>query len=291
MRENPLHIQFVNRQNPKAELDILVLEHLLSRKYKDHSPFNLHLVEFYLIILITDGTGLHTIDFTDYACKQGTILTIRRNQIHKFHLNKDIKGKAILFTDEFLNSYLGQLEYKKTLQLFNELLGTPCIQLSKDEHHEILGLIERMDREYFELNDDQSSGILRSELHILIHKLFRIKSREHEVIFNKKYLNEFIRFQELVEDKITESARVSDYARMMGVSTKTLNNITQNITNQSAKEFLDEILIKQIKRLLINTQYTAKEITFLTGFKETSNFHKYFKKHMGVTPEQFRSLS
>ncbi len=289
MIEKPVHVKFQNQQNPKAEFDIISLENLFLRKNLDHSPDQLHLVEFYLLILIQEGEGSHTIDFTNYSCEKGTLLTIRKDQIHKFVKSDKPKGVILLFTDDFLASYLEKLEALKTLQLFNELLGTPKIQLTAAELAEVSHLIERLKKEYFEINDDYSLGIIRSELHVLIAKLYRIKSMNDQIISHRRYLNEFIDFQTLVEANITQHAKVSDYAKMMGLSTKTLNTITRNIVNKAAKEFIDEIYTKQIKRLLINTEHSIKEIAYLSGFEESTNFYKYFKRQTQLTPEQFRA--
>ena len=195
----------------------------------------------------------------------------------------------VLFTNEFLVSYLEKLEAQKSIQVFNELLGVPKLQLSKAEFSEIAALIERMREEYFKTRDQHSLEIIRSELHILITKLYRIKSRQTAVIYDRKYLKEFIELQGLVEKQINQSKRVQDYAKMMGLSTKTLNNVTKNVVNKTAKEFIDEICIKQIKRLLINTPLSIKEIAYATGFEETTNFYKYFKHHTATTPERFRT--
>ena len=289
MKTSPKHIQFQNRQNPDAEFDLVRLEDIFKRKDLDHSPEQLHLVEFYIIIFIEEGRGQHTIDFTDYTFDHGTILTVRKDQIHKFFRNDQLKGTLLLFTDNFLVSYLEQLEAQKSLQLFNELLGVPKIQLSETEIAEVSALIERMKKEYFKINDSYSLEIIRSELHILITKLYRTKSRDHQAIFHRKYLKEFIEFQRLLEANVTKTIRVNEYAAMLGVSTKTLNNISKNIIHKSAKEFIDEICIKQIKRLLINTKLSIKEIAYTSGFEETTNFYKYFKRHTQHTPEQFRT--
>lgn len=289
MIENPIHIKFQNNQNPNAGFDLIKLEALWNRKDLDHSPFQLHLVEFYMIVLITEGQGAHTIDFLDYKYEKGTLLTVRKDQIHKFIRNDGVKGSLLLFTDEFLVSYLEKLEALKTLQLFNEFLGVPKIQLSEIDLIEIFDLIKRIEKEYFELNDSSSLGIIRSELHILIAKLYRIKTHKNQIISTRKYLSEFIEFQNVVEQNATKYIKVKDYAKLLGVSTKTLNTITKNIVNKSAKAFIDDICIKQMKRLLINTELTVKEIAYASGFEETTNFYKYFKRKTKLTPEQFRA--
>jgi len=133
MTEQPIHIKFHNQQNPNAAFDLIKMEDMLNRVYPNHSPFQPHLVEFYMIVLIENGQGKHTIDFNDYTYKKGTLITVRKDQIHKFTKNNTVKGILLLFTDEFLVSFLEELETLKSLQLFNELLGIPKIQLSEKE--------------------------------------------------------------------------------------------------------------------------------------------------------------
>ncbi len=288
MTESPRHIKFHNQQNPNAGFDLVRLEEIFQRKDLDHDPNQLHLVEFYIILFIESGKGAHVIDFANYKCKAGTIVTIRKDQVHQFVSSNDLKGSLLLFTDDFLVSYLEDLETQKTLQLFNELLGNPKIQLSESEREEVSEIINRIQSEYFKINDSYSLGIIRSELHILITKLYRIKSQKESFVFKRKYLNEFIDFQNLVESNVTKTKRVQDYAKMMAVSAKTLNNITKSMINKTAKEFIDEVCTKQIKRLLINTKLSIKEIAYTSGFEESTNFYKYFKHQTKTTPENFR---
>ena len=200
MNENIVHVAFKNRQNPQAAFDMIRLEELAQRRRIGHSLFKLHLVEFYIIILIEKGECWHTIDFKKYKCSRGTLLTIRKDQIHRFHQSPNVKGSMLLFTDEFLVSYLEKLEALKSLQLFNEFLGAPKLQLTGEQYKEMLQGLSRVKREYFEIGDDFSQGIIRSELHILIAKLYRIKSKNTLSISRRKYLAAFINLQDLIEE-------------------------------------------------------------------------------------------
>ena len=291
MKDPFLHIKFKNQQNPESDFDLLAVERLFKRKALNHSPEKPHLVEFYMIIFVQEGQGKHNIDFIEYSYEKGTLLTVRKNQVHHFVKNNSVRGQLLLFKDEFLVSYLEKLEAQKTLQLFNELLGVPKIQLNAAEFKDIAAHVDRLSKEYQQIRDPYSLGIIRSELHILITKLYRIKSKNNQLISDKKYLSQFIAFQELVEKRVSTTTRVGDYAAMMGISTKTLNSISKSIVHKTAKEFIDDICIIQIKRLLINTSLSVKEIAYATGFEETTNFYKYFKRQVEMTPEQFRASS
>jgi len=287
--QTPIQIRFQNATNPKSAFEIITLADLYKRKYEDHNPEQLHKVDFYIILFITEGKGLHTIDFTKHQLSKGSVLTIRKNQIHKFHQKNNLNGFLLLFTDEFLVSYLEKLESQKAMRLFNELLGNPKIKLKSPLFEKVVSNIYRINSEYVKNMDEYALGIIRSELHILITTLFRIKSTIKKSSNEKKYLDQFIHLQELVEKEVQKTTRVSDYSKMIGVSTKTLNSICKNTIHKSAKEFIDEIATKQIKRLLINTSLSIKEIAYQSGFEETTNFFKYFKRQTGQTPEQFRT--
>lgn len=286
--EQTKHIKFQNQQNSKAQFDIVKLEKLYQRTNLDHSIEKHHKVDFYILLFIEKGNGFHTIDFTDYKCSKGTILTIRKDQIQKFTSSSNLRGSLLIFTNEFLVSYLEKIEAQKTMLLFNELLSIPKLQLDAINFTHIFEIIKRIEIEYFKVNDEYSLSIIRNELHILTTYLLRIKEKDKQVVLEKKYLKEFIDFQNLAEKNAGNTTRVKDYSLQMGVSTKTLNTITKSIINKTAKQFVDEISIKQIKRLLLNTNFSIKEIAYQSGFEETTNFYKYFKRQTQTTPEQFR---
>ena len=280
-------IEFINRTLPTSHFDIVRIEDLLQRDM-DHDPTKLHIVNFHILMIITSGQGFHTIDFTDYTFHPGMVLTIRKDQVHKFFRTGDIRGFLIIFTEDFILSFLNDDQTIKSFQLFNEALVSPKIQLDESGFQNICHLVKYVENEYLTVRDEYSSGILRSFLHILLTKLYRYKSHENASILGKKYLQDFVAFQNLVEQNCFQTKKVSDYADELGYSTKKLNMVVQGIAHKPAKIFIDEILILQIKRLLINSQLSIKEIAYLAGFDEPTNLFKFFKRYTGSTPESFR---
>ena len=289
MREQKEHIEQINYNNKRGEVqfDLLSMSDLFARKDLTTSIHNAQQINFYMLLVITKGIGTHTIDFTDYSYQKGTILSIRKDQIHRFHPS-DADGYLLLFTDDFLLSYFEKTEVARGLKLFNDFITSPMTQLTNSEYEDILKYINDIEHEYKLVNDTYSLDIISSLLAILFRKLFRVKSQNNQLFTTKKYLNEFLQFQELVEKRCLNSKKVLTYADEMAISTKTLNNITQQIIHKSAKQFIDETVIIQIKRLLVNTSYSIKEIAFRVGFDEATNLFKFFKRHTSVTPDQFR---
>lgn len=287
MKKDILEIQFNNQSNPKSYFEIVRIEELLKREL-DHSLGENHLVKFYIIFFVYEGQGYHTIDFTDYNYTGGTILLIRKDQIHRFFKSPNVKGYLLVFTEEFIIGHLNRMEAQKTMQLFNDSLSFPKIKFNtKQEFSDFIVLIKHLETEYHD-KDDFSIGITRSVLHIVMTKLFRIKSKAGQHTENKKYMSQFLEFQNLVEQDCFKSRKVQYYSNLMGVSAKTINNIVKSVANKSAKAFIDEVAVMQIKRLLISTDHSIKEISYSAGFSDSTNFYKYFKKFVGSSPEVFR---
>lgn len=268
--------------------DLAFMEKLLPKKFSNHSPFEYHQIEFFVFILYTDGEEFHTIDFTDYHCKKGTLLAIRKGQIHKFS-NKAIKGNILIFDYEFLGSFFTKNEAQKSLLLFNEFINKPKIQLNKKEYAILFDIVLKIQDEYFNNKDSFSAGIIRSLLQVFITQIYRFKTASGPRNINKMYLQEFIQLQNSIESRYKETLKVKDYADFLGLSTKALNQITKSIVNKTAKDFIDEICINNIKRELVNSNKSVKEISYDSGFEETTNFNNYFKKRVGKTPLEFRN--
>ncbi len=280
-------IEFQNKKRPKFNFDLLKLEELLNRDVQ-HDITQPHKIEFFHILFITQGQGYHTIDFTDYKYRKGTLITIRKNQIHNFFRSPNAIGYLLLFTEDFLASQYGKGEVLRAFQLFNELIISPIVNLDEKEFEEIMQLGKSIETEYDKYEDEFSLSIIRSTLHLLIIKLFRIKSKHNDKLAKRKYYEEFLQLQQLIEENCFKTRKALDYAKMMNCTTKTLNNICKATLSISAKTIIDEIVITQIKRLLINTKLSISEIAHTAGFDEPTNMYRYFKKYTNHSPESFR---
>lgn len=287
MDDQIINISFDRKKVPDIDFEILPLESILQRTGLAHDPKRPHKVNFYLLILITAGTGKHTIDFKEYALAPGSVLTIRKDQVQCFH-EGDQKGHLLLFTEEYLLSYLDTNSIGKTAELFNELLFSQHTRLNEIQFEEALTIVQQIEQEFDQPLDEHTPGITRNFLQVLVSKIHRIRSSTLGLVPDHKYTHQLLALQRLVETDSGKSRSVQYYAELMSVTTKTLNNITQRMIDKSAKQFIDDIFALKIKRLLINTNDSIKEIAYQSGFEEPSNLFKFFKRQTLQTPEAFR---
>ena len=282
---NPIPIKFANQTRPNFDFELLYLEELISKEL-DHDIESHHRIEFFEILLITKGQGTHSVDFTDFEYQEGTIFTIRQNRIQRFTRNSISKGFLLIFTEDFLIRLYGRQEVARSFLLFNEQLRSPKLQLDTENFQLIRQIIEDIKKEYKSAQDPFSTGIIRSLLHVLLIHIYRIKAMGS--ITTAKSLSLLLDFQQLVENQFMITRKVDDYARQMAISSKSLNRITKTALNLTPKQLIHRITNTNIKNSLVNSQLQVSEIAHQSGFDEPSNFIKYFKKHVGTSPESFR---
>jgi AraC-like DNA-binding protein len=69
---------------------------------------------------------------------------------------------------------------------------------------------------------------------------------------------------------------------------RTLTRACQAATGQPVKHVIDERVALEARRLLAHTDEPVAAIARRLGFSEPTNFGKFFTRHTGTTPGEFR---
>lgn len=99
----------------------------------------------------------------------------------------------------------------------------------------------------------------------------------------------FHRFVALVHECCSKQREVAFYADKLCISTRYLSTIVRNVAHSSAKEFIDHAVMLEIKMLLQSTDLSVQEIAYRLHFPDQSYLGRYFKKHTGESPTEYRN--
>lgn len=278
-----LEIPFQKINDEHIDFQILDMKQLLkTTNFYEHLE-NYHRIKFNSIIIIIEGEGVHNIDFKTYAYKKGTVLFVAKNQVNSFKLNPNMNSYIMDFTDEFLCGII-----KDTiLDMFDYMRYSPLVQLDGVTLEAIFSNIKLLTYQLELPVDEYKKSIIQSLFQSLLLQLKRERIKYAAPIKTKdeKVYNKFLRLTRTTH-KYTK--RVEDYARALDISGKTLTRILNKYTNKSTKAYLNEFLLLEIKRYLLDEGFTLQEIANRLEFDEITNLIKFFKKFEGMAPAEFK---
>jgi AraC-like DNA-binding protein len=81
---------------------------------------------------------------------------------------------------------------------------------------------------------------------------------------------------------------VSDLANVRNFSREYFTRSFSRISGVSPKQFLTDLLLNEVKRRLARDEISIKEISYTLGFSSEFYFSKFCRKHMGLSPKQYR---
>jgi len=86
-----------------------------------------------------------------------------------------------------------------------------------------------------------------------------------------------------------EQHEVAFYAEKAHLTTRHFSVIIKEIVGISASDYIEQYLATQAKNLLsTRPDLTIQQISYHLGFAESPSFCRFFKRHAGVTPKDFR---
>lgn len=267
--------------------EIITIESLYERiHHLNHEIDKAHHLGFNLLVYYTEGRTKHLIDFVWHDVYKNTLMHIAKGQVNAFQFNKDTKGFLMLFTDEYLKKQLSRLPQQEVIRMFNSNLFSPRIQIPKKDN---VNLYFKLFFEEYQMEKNRlHQKTLDSLFTIIFAKLEQLKQDQTFHVENNQHLEVFLAFKKLVEQNFTVSRNADYYASQLNITYKHLNVICKEIVNTTAKNFIDEFVILEAKRNLINSTIKSSELAYKMGFNEPTNFVKYFKKITGFTPNSFK---
>ena len=286
MTQEILEIRPFPQPRTSIECRILPLQTLFSHQRKPmNTPQRLH---SYVMVLFTKGRGQHYVDFASYPYQEGTLLFIAENQVHHWEINLQNDAFVLAFSKEFLYKSSQDRDLLENYRIFDYALQSPTILLEDTDYQRFIRLFSELKYEFDQQKTDEfQHDIYRNLLRTMLLLAERLKRNQALPPVLAQY-QDFTRFREQVETDYPHTRNVQDYAVRLGYSPKKLNQITKMVLNKNAKDFVDERVILEIKRLLIHTHLSVKEIAEATGFDEPTNLIKFFKRYTGQTPLSFR---
>ncbi|MDN5395647.1 MAG: AraC family transcriptional regulator [Chryseobacterium sp.] len=259
------------------DLDRERLEEYLQPHKKDH---------FCIIVMETGHLEVHIEEKTHHL-KPGKISVIFPEQV-QFISNpgEDLKGKIILFEEILFCSDI----LKNELSTYNVNLSTQlnCTILSPKDFERSKNLLEIIQDIYMNpslIKKEQARFYIKIFLLGLIESIHGL----HPVLYKEttdKPL--YVRFKKYLNQHYKEQRTVQYYAEKLAITPKKLNSITKKHCGETAIHAIHNRILMEIKRQLLFSDLTHKEIAFDLGFNSPSALNKFVKSKLKETPTELQ---
>lgn len=262
-----------------------------------HSPGNfpepdriVHRREFWKVVYIVKGTGIFHINGRSYPFSAGFLYLSHPNDLTSLELTGEIILYNVLFRHESFTDDLKKLygdynffslfdrEFNPEKSLNHELLHV------LDANRNIFALIRKMEREC-ELNDANTAEMLRYSLLELLIML----ARQSAKTYNHRRKSEIIRFVDrYLEEHFRETVVPQLLADEIGISKGYLFTIYQKEKKCTIGEWLLQLRLTELKRLLLTGNTPIEKLCYRCGFSDLGNFYKVFSRELGMSPGEYR---
>ena len=218
-----------------------------------------------------------------------TILTFQLGSIHKVSDDFSMiffKVDKVMFMD--IMSSLGRI----TPDFFFHMRKNFQVPISVNEAKRFLGFCRAID---FRTNNDDPAFRRETILHLLriyywdFYVHFQKKTRKRNTpLLNSNKESIAMKFAMLVFENRETHREVAYYADQLCISPLYLTKIIQEVNGRSARDMIADYTIIGIKTLLRNADITIKDVVRHSGFSSQSSFSRFFRKHTGMSPSEYR---
>ena len=251
----------------------------------------------YALYLKDTYCGNITYGRQSYDYQDGTIVGFAPGQVAETEMLKNIQPNAhgILFHPDLIRgTALGQ-EIKN--YSFFSYETREALHLSEDEREIVMDCLHKIETELKHSIDKHSRRLICANIGLLLDYCMRFYERQF-VTRGDMNLDVLARFERLLDDYLTGGAAAREglpsvryFASKICLSPNYFGDLVKKETGKSAQEYIQLKMIDAAKEGLLDPNKTIGQVAYELGFQYPQHFVRFFKRHVGYTPREYRLQS
>lgn len=233
-----------------------------------------------------------------YDYQEGTLVFMAPGQVAGTNSNGETyqpKGHVLAFHPDLIHgTSLGKRiqEYS-----FFGYQSNEALHLSERERNIVLDCFSKIDYELERGMDRHSKRLIIANIELFLDYCVRFYERQfitrghvmHGILERfESLLNEYF---ESEKPEIVGLPSVTWCAEQLNLSANYFGDLVKKETGKSAQEYIQAKLIDVAKEKIFDGSKTINQIAGELGFKYPQHFARVFKKRVGHTPNEYRSLN
>ena len=255
--------------------------------HRHHSCYQVH--------FLTQGSIRLHLDERHYEADAPLVFLTPPTIPHAFYTDERTRGHTLTVRQEVVRGWYAAMPGQWPDRLLREpaLIQFPAHSAQQaPDAQQLFSVANLLQQEYLRHQPGRDSAILALGELFFIHLSRLLVADVPEAGCRQERSEDvrlFLRYCDLVEARFREHLALTDYARQLNVTEARLNDLCRRMANQSSKELIHDRLVQEARRLLRFSAVPVSEIGYQLGFTDPAYFSRFFARHAGVPPSEFRA--
>ena len=244
----------------------------------------------YLMIFICHaGSSRALYDMQDIRFRKNEVAIILPNHIiHPIESSPDYTITVIMHSLAFEQ----EMTQRRMTHDRNKFHETPACLLTEEEMAQYMKAVDMLeiisDTPIFRYSHRHDMLMAQTDIMVEMLDACRREIDEEERAINRNR-SIFNTFSNLLALHYREQHEVAFYAEKAHLTTRHFSVIIKDVVGISASDYIEQYLATQAKNLLASRpDLSIQQISYHLGFAESPSFCRFFKRHTGLTPNDFR---
>ena len=249
-------------------------------------------VNFIAYVMVTAGKLTLDLNGITHQLDKNTSLFVDRKMVID-NVKHTEEFRCIICT---MSTDMGFAFFNKSLlQSIIHIMSNPVIKLEQNEvdlmmkYYELL--LFKMDHQEMNFGRETVRDIIRCFAYDLLSNINKHLDGDNDGEMLRQGDRIYRRFMLLLAENTNVNRSVKSYADELYVSPKYLTSVCRRHSDYTASELIATSVVSRIKQLLLYSDLSIKEVAAEMGFDNLSFFGKYVKKHLGLSPNNYRKAN
>ena len=238
-------------------------------------------------VMVTAGPVTVTLDDTRAALAGPAVMIIPAGTVHSFRFRADTLGFVLTVDLARVLSSAGAVHQGPIESLFSmpraiDLREDPQLALRAAQ------LLERLAHEFAQ--PGSWAAPVGGWLACCVLWVLALGAAAHgpSEVHSSPEAQRLRRLRLLIESQYLKHWPVRRYARHLALSETSLNRLCRRLAGSTAFDMIQQRLALEARRRLVYTASSVSGIAGELGFKDPAYFSRFFRRHSGVSPHEFR---
>ncbi len=236
------------------------------------------------------GGGETFIDGQRWVLHPPCLIVAPARSVHGFHFSPDIDGPVITAAQRPVESLAAMV----APELLTHIRKPAVLSVDPDSRQgqALMPLFEAIERETFTYVQGQVAASLPLVVALFV-QIARISQRDPapDDTARTRKAAQVERFRDLLDERCRQRVSVESYASEIGVTVGQLTRLCKEVMGMSALEAINSRVLHEAQRELVYSSLNIKQIAGELGFEDEAYFGRFFKKHTGLRPSEFRGAA